>query len=218
MNDVPIDEPASQTEYDGLVRRHLKTQIGLNYVSILAVLIGGIWIAFNTLYVKQERQISAYTLRELEQKTNLAPHLKSKVIASVSTPESGGASTIQVRVELSNQGTDVQRVILDNGALSVTAVIFQGGAPLFIGEVPMGSTRFKGVLRQVGDFIDVGAGETYDISYIFQLNSPGTYLVRFLAKMQSPYLEEYKHKVGAPEMQDYSVGDDQYITISPSRE
>lgn len=77
----------------------------------------------------------------------------------------------------------------------------------------MGSTRFEGVLRQVGKFLDIGAGETYDISYIFRLRSPGTYLVRFLAKMQSPYLDRYKEQVGTPALQDYSVGDDQYITV-----
>lgn len=212
MTDTPTNNPTSD-KHEGLVRKQLVSQIALNCVSILAVLIGGVWIAFNALYVKQEQQISAYTLRELEQKTNLAPHVRSKVTATVGEPQGNAGSIVQERVELSNQGTDAQRVILDNGALSVSGIVFMDSMPQFIGEIPMGSTRFEGVLRQVGKFVDIGAGETYDISYIFRLRSPGTYLVRFLAKMQSPYLDRYKEQVGTPALQDYSVGDDQYITV-----
>lgn len=203
---------------DDLARKQIISQIALNCVSILAVLIGGVWIAFNALYVKQEKQISAYTLRELEQKTNLAPHVRAKVNATIGESQGAPGSIVQVLVELSNQGTEAQRVILDNGALSIAGIVFFGSVPQFIGEIPMGVTRFKGVMRQVGDFIDIGAGETYDISYIFRLKSPGTYLVRFLAKMESPYLEEYKQKVGTPALQNYSVGDDQYITIPKSNQ
>ena len=211
----PANEPTPTTN-DSLTKKHVISQIALNCVSILAVLIGGVWIAFNTIYVKQEQQISAYTLRELEQKTNLVPHVRSKVNATVSQSQGQEGSTVQVRVELSNQGTEAQRVFLENGALSITAVIFLGNLPQFIGEIPMGSTRFKGVLRHMEDYIDICAGETYDISYIFRLNSPGTYLVRFLAKMESPYLEDYKRKVGTRAQHEYSVGDDQYITIPES--
>ncbi|WP_347929183.1 hypothetical protein [Pseudomonas helvetica] len=193
-------------------KHNLLSQTILNYVTVLGIVIGGIWIAFNVIYVKQEQEIASYTLRELKQKTSLAPHVRSKVTATVS-PKSDAPSTVQVRVELSNQGTAASRVILDNFALSVTGIAFKEGIPLYLTEVPVGSTRFKGNFRQVGDFIDIGAGETYDISYIFQLSAPGTYLIRFLANMDSPYLKEYKQKVGTPAYSEYSTGDDTYISI-----
>lgn len=193
-------------------RRNLLSQTILNYVTVLGIVVGGIWIAFNVIYVKQEQEIASYTLRELQQKTALAPHIRSKVTATV-LPEPDLPSTVQVRVELSNQGTDASRVALDNLALSVTGITFEGGIPRYLTEVPIGSTRFKGSFRQVGDFIDIGAGETYAISYIFQLSAPGTYLIRFLANMDSPYLKEYKQKVGTTVYSEYSTGDDTYITI-----
>lgn len=193
-------------------RRNLLSQTILNYVTVLGIVVGGIWIAFNVFYVKQEQEIASYTLRELQQKTALAPHIRSKITATV-LPEPDLPSTVQVRVELSNQGTDASRVILDNLALSVTGIAFKGGIPRYLIEVPIGSTRFKGSFRQVGDFIDIGAGETYAISYIFQLSAPGTYLIRFLANMDSPYLKDYKQKVGTPVYSEYSTGDDTYITI-----
>ena len=194
------------------VRRNLLSQTILNYVTVLGIVVGGIWIAFNVFYVKQEQEIASYTLRELQQKTALAPHIRSKVTATV-LPEPDLPSTVRVRVELSNQGTDASRVVLDNLALSVTGITFQEGIPRYLTEVPIGSTRFKGSFRQVGDFIDIGAGETYAISYIFQLSAPGTYLIRFLANMDSPYLKDYKQKVGTPVYSKYSTGDDTYITI-----
>jgi hypothetical protein len=193
-------------------RRNLLSQTILNYVTVLGIVVGGIWIAFNVIYVKQEQEIASYTLRELQQKTALTPHIRSKVTTTV-LPEPDLPSTVQVRVELSNQGTDASRVILDNLALSVTGITFEEGIPRYLAEVPIGNTRFKGSFRQVGDFIDIGAGETYAISYIFQLSAPGTYLIRFLANMDSPYLKEYKQKVGTTVYSEYSTGDDTYITI-----
>jgi hypothetical protein len=193
-------------------KHNLLSQTILNYVTVLGIVIGGIWIAFNVIYVKQEQEIASYTLQELKQKTSLAPHVRSKVTATVS-PKSDAPSTVQVRVELSNQGTAASRVILDSFALSVTGIAFKEGTPRYLTEVPVGGTRFKGNFRQVGDFIDIGAGETYDISYIFQLSAPGTYLIRFLANMDSPYLKEYKQKVGTPAYSNYSTGDDTHITI-----
>lgn len=194
------------------VSRNLLSQTILNYVTVLGIVVGGIWIAFNVFYVKQEQEIASYTLRELQQKTALAPHIRSKVTATV-LPEPDLPSTVRVRVELSNQGTDASRVVLDNLALSVTGITFERGIPRYLTEVPIGSTRFKGSFRQVGDFIDIGAGETYAISYIFQLSAPGTYLIRFLANMDSPYLKEYKRRVGTTGYSEYSTGDDTYISI-----
>ncbi|EGH71123.1 hypothetical protein [Pseudomonas syringae] len=114
MTDTPTNNQTSD-KHEDLARKQLISQIALNCVSILAVLIGGVWIAFNALYVKQEKQISAYTLRELEQKTNLAPHVKSKVTATVGEAQGNAGSIVQVRVELSNQGTDAQRVVWVTG-------------------------------------------------------------------------------------------------------
>lgn len=46
-------------------RRNLLSQTILNYVTVLGIVVGGIWIAFNVIYVKQEQEIASYTLREL---------------------------------------------------------------------------------------------------------------------------------------------------------
>ena len=48
------------------VRRNLLSQTILNYVTVLGIVVGGIWIAFNVFYVKQEQEIASYTLRELQ--------------------------------------------------------------------------------------------------------------------------------------------------------
>lgn len=210
-----MTENTNTTELDKKIwpeKHYTISHMILNYVTIVALLIGGVWVVFNVLYVKQEKSIAEFTLRELQQKTNLMPHIRSKVTTNIKTQEQG-ASIVQVRVELSNLGSEAQRVFLDDGALSVIKIEFKDGLPQYQSERTVGKTRYKGQLRQIQNYLDLGAGETYELSFIFQIEDAGTYLVRFLAVMNSPYLEKYKNKVAMPAGYDYSTGEDQYIII-----
>lgn len=120
---------------------------------------------------------------------------------------------MQARVTISNQGTQVARVILNNSALSLVEVEFEEGWPRFVAERSIGDTRYRGVSKVVHDYIDVGAGESYEVSYIFQVHKSGHYLVRFLAAMEGDHYDEFKRKVNAPLAMQYSTGADQYVVI-----
>lgn len=67
------DKLADAKSHGRLESIHLFSQIALNAVTVIAVALGGLWVLVNTVYIKQEQEISSFTLRELRQKTAQAP-------------------------------------------------------------------------------------------------------------------------------------------------
>ncbi|MGL4317361.1 MAG: hypothetical protein ACRCTL_12205 [Pseudomonas sp.] len=194
-----------------LERTHIISQAAVNVVTALALVAAGMWAIYTTSYIKQEQKISEFTLRELMQKTELSPSVRTKLSVKVN-PLPHDVSTILVNVKISNQGTQMARVNLGDPALTLVPIKFHGGSPQYLKEIPLGHTRYHGAARVVGDYIDVGKGDSYDVTYLFQAPT-GNYLVRFLANMEGEYYDEYLKKVSAPKGLSYSTGADKYISI-----
>lgn len=180
--------------------------------AVIATFVLGGWGWWSAYYIKQEKDIAEYTLRDLIQKTTQTPHILSKL--TLTTLGTGtGPTTIQVKVNLSNQGTTEARVSLDDHALTLTPFMYSKGMPVFGHEIPLGSTRFSGTYRRVEDWIAIGVNESYELSYTFQIDEPGNYLLRFLAKKTDDLASESKLGRDHFTKTTFSVGSDEYITI-----
>nr|WP_314527236.1 hypothetical protein [uncultured Pseudomonas sp.] len=197
---------------DKLETLHLSSQITLNFISVIAAIVIGIWAWWSTYTVKREGEIAELTLQDLKQKTQLAPHIGTKIQTKIH-PSNNTETTLEVAVTLTNQGTDFARLNLEKRALSITKVDFRSGAPDFNHTRNLGDTRYKGETEIVFPYIDIGPSETYELNYIFQIEEPGLYLVRFLSRMKSDHLLIHKARTATPELIDFSTGADQYITI-----
>jgi len=191
---------------------HQYSQIALNFTSVLAAIAIGAWACWSTYAVKREGEIAELTLQDLKQKTSLAPHIGTRLQTKIH-PSPTTATTVEVAVTMTNQGTDFARLNLEPRVLSITKVDFQSGSPVFNHTRSLGDTRFKGETEWIGGYVDIGPSETYEINYIFQVAEPGLYLVRFLSRMSSDFLVTHKARTQTPALIDYSAGADQYITI-----
>ncbi|EPO4101502.1 hypothetical protein [Klebsiella aerogenes] len=75
------------------------------------------------------------------------------------------------------------------------------------------SGRYAGPLqRLVLPFVNIGAGENYELTFIHRINTPGTYLIRFLA-LNDTGRQEKQHFESGQVPYRYSVGADQYVVI-----
>ncbi|ODS23540.1 hypothetical protein AB835_08340 [Candidatus Endobugula sertula] len=178
--------------------------------SIGAAICVAAWAAYG-IWLKNEERIADLKVIELEQKTDLRSHLLSEII--VDELHNDGSSTIfTIDVNLNNIGNDSVRVILDERSLLISKVQFQESKPLYRDVTYIGDYRYRGVSKIVGPFVDVGPKESYRLSYSIKLDSLGTYLIRFLATMESDSVKKNKDKnLGPSQFLNYSTGADKLL-------
>ena len=193
-------------------RLNIRTQILAQVTTIVAAIIVAVWGFYSTVYVKKEKELTEYTLKELDQKTTQKPHIQAKV-ESMIQPLTEGQNLLQVKVILSNLGNKESRVTLDDDALTLVPVTFAEGKPVYQKPINLHSGRYAGTLNRAPlRFVDVGAGEAYEITFVRNLQNPGIYLIHFLALNGiNPPAENVSTIGGVPYQ--YSVGVDQYVVV-----
>lgn len=191
---------------------HLRVQILSQIVTIVAACVVGVWGFYSTVYVKKEKEVTDYTLQDLKQKTTQTPHIQAKVEPIVEKGDNG-LILLQVKVTLSNLGTKESRVTLDDNSLALIPVEFSHGKPVFQEPINILSSRYAGNLHRVPlQFVDIGAGENYELTFVHGINTTGTYLIHFLAlNGTTPPEGELSASYGIPYK--YSVGADEYIIV-----
>ncbi|PHM65717.1 hypothetical protein Xsto_01869 [Xenorhabdus stockiae] len=102
---------------------HLGLQILSQATTIIAAIVVGLWGYYSTVYVKKEKEVTEYTLKEFEQRTTQKPHIQAKVESTIQ-PIENGLNLLQVKVTLSNLGNKESNVILDDDALTLIPVAF----------------------------------------------------------------------------------------------
>ena len=124
-----------------------------------------------------------------------------------------GQNLLQVRVILSNLGNKESKVTLDDDALTLVPVVFNEGKPIYEKPINLLSGRYAGTLNRAPlRFVNVGAGESYEITFVQALEDPGIYLIHFLALNGiDPPAEDLLITGGVPYQ--YSVGADQYVVV-----
>ncbi|EKZ5285681.1 hypothetical protein REV77_003271 [Klebsiella aerogenes] len=195
-----------------LEKIHLVVQIAAQITTIAAAIAVGAWAFYSTFYVKKEQLVTEYTLKELAQKTIREPHIQARIDATIQPLDPDG-SLLQVKVTLSNPGSLEGKVLLDDAALTLVPVSFSEGSPIYQSPVSLMSGRYAGPLqRLVLPFVNIGAGENYELMFIHRINTPGTYLIRFLA-LNDTGRQEKQHFESGQVPYWYSVGADQYVVI-----
>ncbi|MER3149951.1 hypothetical protein ABUJ22_01555 [Salmonella enterica subsp. enterica serovar Larochelle] len=191
---------------------HLWVQIVAQIVTIAAAIVVGFWGYYSAIYVNKEKEVTDYTLEELKQKTTQTPHIQAKVEPIVVKGDSG-LTLLQVKVALSNLGTKESRVTLDDNSLALIPVEFSEGKPVFQQPINLLSSRYAGNLHRIPlQFVDIGAGETYEFTFVHSINATGTYLIHFLAlNDMAPSEDKVTTYHGIPYR--YSVGADEYIVV-----
>lgn len=191
---------------------HLWIQIVAQIVTIVAAIVVGLWGYYSAIYVNKEKEVTDYTLEELKQKTTQTPHIQAKVEPIVVKGDSG-LILLQVKVILSNLGTKESRVTLDDNSLALIPVEFSEGKPIFQKPINILSSRYAGNLHRIPlQFVDIGAGESYELTFVYGINTTGTYLIHFLALNGiTPSKDELSTTYGIPYK--YSVGADEYIVV-----
>lgn len=194
-------------------KAHIGVQILAQATTIVAAIVVAVWGYYSTVYVKKEKEVTEYTLKELSQRTTQKPHIQAKVDATVQ-PLMDGQNLLQIKVTLSNLGNKESRVTLDDDALTLVPVVFAEGKPIYQKPINLHSGRYAGTLNRAPlRFVDVGAGESYEITFVQNLQNPGIYLIHFLALNGiSPPAEDFSITGGMPYQ--YSVGADQYVVVS----
>ncbi|HCD5425975.1 TPA: hypothetical protein OMS29_003429 [Klebsiella aerogenes] len=202
----------SESRQGRLEKWHLIVQIAAQATTIVAAIAVGVWAVYSTFYVKKEQLITEYTLKELTQKTTREPHIQARIDATLK-PLDTDDCLLQVKVTLSNPGNLEGKVLLDDSALTLVSVNFSGGDPVYHSPVSLMTGRYTGTLqRLVLPFVNIGAGESYELTFIHRINTPGTYLIRFLA-LNDTADQEKQHSVSDLPPYQYSVGADQYVVI-----
>lgn len=191
---------------------HLGSQILAQATTIIAAIVVAVWGYYSTVYVKKEKEVTEYTLKEMDQKTTQKPHIQAKVESTVQTLMEG-QNLLQVKVILSNLGNKESKVTLDDDALTLVPVTFADGKPLFQKPINLLSGRYAGTLNRAPlRFVNVGAGESYEITFVQSLENSGIYLIHFLALNGiDPPADDLLIKGGVPYK--YSVGVDQYVVV-----
>lgn len=191
---------------------HLWTQILTQATTMIAAIVVAVWGYYSTVYVKKEREVTEYTLKELEQKTTQRSHIKAKMEATVKKLPDGW-NLVVVQVTLSNLGNKESRVTLDEHALALVPVIFEEGKPTYQSSISLQSGRYAGSLARTPlNFVDVGAGEIHEFTFVQKIENPGVYLVHFLALNGENLPMETFHISDAPPYR-YAVGVDQYLVV-----
>ncbi|WP_024645083.1 hypothetical protein [Pseudomonas syringae] len=193
-------------------KTHIGIQILAQTTTIIAAIVVAVWGYYSTVYVKKEKEITEYTLMNLQQKTTQKPHIQAKVESTVQ-PLADGQNLLQIKVMLSNLGNKESKVSLDDDALTLVPVLFDEGKPIYGTPINLQSGRYAGTYNRVPlRFVNVGAGESYEITYVHNIENPGTYLIHFLAlNGVNPSPEDIIATGGLPYK--YSVGVDQYLVI-----
>ncbi|MFP1879419.1 hypothetical protein [Lonsdalea quercina] len=187
-------------------------QILAQVTTIIAAIVVGLWGYYSGVYVKKEKEITEYTLRELEQKTTRHSHIQASIEPTVQSIDNG-FNLLQVKVVLSNFGNKESRVILDDAALTLVPVNFFEGNPVYQKPISLVSGRYIGTLhRLILPFVDIGSGESYELTFVHSFKESGTFLIHFLAlNGTSPNGE--KSSVAEVIPYQYSVGADRYIVV-----
>ena len=170
------------------------------------------WAYYSTVYVKKEKEVTEYMLRELEQKTTQESHIQVKVEPSIQ-PAMDGRNLLQVKVILANLGNKEGRVILDHEALVLVPVTFVEGKPIYEKPIDLRLGRYGGTPGRVPlDFVNIGAGESYEITFVQSLENPGVYLIHFLALHDMATQDGYVDGIGVIPYR-YAVGADEYVVV-----
>ncbi|VVO01073.1 hypothetical protein PS718_02669 [Pseudomonas fluorescens] len=202
----------SNSSLSKMEKVHLGVQILAQATTVIAAFVIAVWGYYSTVYVKKEKEVTEYTLKELHQKTTQKPHIQAKVESTVQRL-ADGQKLLLVRVILSNLGNKESKVTLDNDALTLVPVTFAEGRPIYQKPTNLLSGRYPGTFNRAPlRFVNVGAGESYEITFVQKLENPGIYLIHFLALNGiDPPTEEFSVTGGLPYK--YSVGVDQYVVV-----
>lgn len=123
-----------------------------------------------------------------------------------------GQNLLQVKVILSNIGSKESKVTLDDDALTLVPVTFSDGKPLYQKPINLLSGRYAGTVNRAPlRFVNVGAGESYEVTFVRKLENPGIYLVHFLALNGIDPPPDDLLITGVPYK--YPVGADQYVIV-----
>lgn len=195
-----------------LEKVHLGFQIVGQLTTIIAAIVVAAWAYYSTVYVKKEKEVTDYTLRELDQKTTQKPHIQAKVESTIQSLVDG-QHLLQIKVILSNLGNKESKVALDDDALTLVPVVFAEGRPVYLEPINLLTGRYAGTRNRTPlRFVNVGAGESYEITFVHNVDDPGIYLIHFLALNGiDPTAEEVLIAGGLPYK--YSVGADQYVVV-----
>lgn len=202
----------SQISHSKIEKINTGVHILAQVTTITAAIVVAMWGYYSTVYVKKEKEVTTYTLKELEQKTTQKPHIQVKVESTIQ-PISNGLNFLQVKVILSNLGNKESKVSLDDSALTLVPVTFDGGSPIYQKPINLLPGRYAGTPNRAPlRFVNVGAGESYEITFVQALEKPGIYLIHFLALNGiDPPAEDFLATKGIRFQ--YSVGADQYIIV-----
>ena len=193
----------------------IKVGVVASLLSLVGLLCVGGWTVWVTYYVKQDSQMSALLIKELQLKTELSAHVGA-TLATQLKPTEGGSSLLEVGVTLSNSGNDIARLNLDRRVLSIIKVQrFEAGLPVYGPAWDVATARYDGMSSTllVFPYLDIGPSESYELKYVVKLDEPGLYLVRFLSRMKSDHIERHKLKMSTPSIIEYSTGADAFITV-----
>jgi hypothetical protein len=192
---------------------HLGTQILTQTTTIIAAAVVAVWGYYSTVYVKKEREVTQYTLKELEQKTTQKSHIQASVVSTVQKMPDGW-NLVVIRVTLSNLGNKEGRVTLDEHALTLVPVNFAEGKPTYRSSISLQSSRYAGSLARIPmNFVDVGAGESHEITFVQKIDEPGVYLIHFLALNGVDPPAEIVSNSDLPRYR-YAVGVDEYLVVN----
>ncbi|TCP75914.1 hypothetical protein EC849_107177 [Pseudomonas putida] len=145
---------------------HIGVQILAQAMTIIAAIVVAVWGYYSTVYVKKEKEVTEYTLKEMDQKTTQIPHIQVKVEPTV-RPLMDGQTLLQVKVILFNIGNKESKVDLDDDSLMLVPVEFTDGKPFFQKPISLLSGRYSGTLNRAPlQFVNVGAGESYEITFV----------------------------------------------------
>lgn len=211
---IPYEEPkVPEVSRSKIEKIHLFTQIFTYVMKSVAAIAVAFWGFYSTVYVKREKELAEYNLKELEQKTTQESHVLAKVDFAVQ-PGIDAKKILIVKVALSNRGNKETRVTLDNQALTLVPVTFNDGNPIFHKPISLRSGRCLGTIdRAILDFVDIGAGESHELTFAQQIENPGVYLIHFLAFNSTSPAEQSASFLGVEVPYRYSVGADQYVMV-----
>jgi len=179
--------------------------------SILAAICVGIWAVYNLLILNEER-IAGLKVKELTQKTELKPQISSSMELTYHSLAEGEYA-IQIRIKISNNGSEFSRLNLEKESLSISKVSFDKELPEFSETAYIGDAKFSGWPKVVLPFLDVGANEEYTLNYITKVVGSGIYMIRFLSKKTDESINKHKIKTNTPRFVNFAVGSDEYLVI-----
>lgn len=189
----------------------LCSQVLSNFTTFIAAIVLGVWGFYSTFYVNKVKEVTEYTLEDWKHRTSLKPHIQAKVETSLEQI-SEGKHLLKIVVTLSNLGERESRVTLDDQSVSIVPVAFDDGIPEFQSPINLANGRYTGTVNRLAlDWIDIGSGESYELTYAYLLSEAGTYLVHFLSHNGSSPEKGEAGVFALPYK--YSVGADKYVVV-----